>query len=309
MPSGGHVYAHSMWRTGSTALARAFLDNESYLVFYEPFHEFCGSVTDILEQQKRQSGVTKILNHPEWIGGYFDNFLFLDPGTNKSLYELYDRSCAVESVYRDAPSDLALEYIAACKRVAEAQGRRAFFSFCRSGTQQRAIPHSDMDFKFYLNREPRSQFLSYDYPINDYFLPATLMQLAHSPNIQVFLHKLIRNSPNRAFITLTHRMSGNSAYQEFSWARRMSRGLNRKDAYRIFYLSYELTKRAARASGLDFFTIDSLCNEDRVLFEKKYNVSLTRLFPNVRATIHPEEYEEIENEVLYVLGNYLSRPA
>lgn len=300
-PDTGHVYAHSMWRTGSTALARRFLDNPRYLVFYEPFHEACGSLDYICWQHENQTSASKDLSHPDWIGGYFDNFLLVDPLTEQPLYQLYDRSSALQTVYHDSPSDKTLRYIEACKRVATAQGRHAFFGFCRSGLQQRVLLATGADRSFYLEREPRSQFLSYNFPNNRYFLPGTLLQLARAPQLQATLKRLIRRTPNRLAVTLTDKLQGLSVFQGYRWARKMALGLDLADAYRIFYLSHTLTKRPACQTGVPCHSIDSLCSTDRTEFEGRFGVSLDGLHPNTRAVPDTAIFTKVEAEVRAVL--------
>ena len=94
-----HVFAHSMWRTGSTALAKCFLDNPGYLVFYEPFHEHCGTLRAIQKTSRDQEKLTTLMGHPDWRGGYFDSLKNIDPLTGKQLWELYDITSAGSAVY------------------------------------------------------------------------------------------------------------------------------------------------------------------------------------------------------------------
>ncbi|WP_417257203.1 hypothetical protein [Celeribacter halophilus] len=302
----GHVYAHSMWRTGSTALARRFLDSTDYLVFYEPFHEVCGSGDRLLRAQKVRQSPAEKLRHPEWIGGYFDNFLLKDPKTGKPLYELYDPSCAVRSVYHKGPTQHALDYIEACKRVANEQGKNAFLGFCRSGMQQQSLKPEAGETAFYLYREPRSQFLSYDYPNNDYMIPGTLFQLAHSSELRPYIREILTQRYRLALLDVTRTLGKRGPMlTSYRWARLLARDLDMDEAYRLFFLSYEVSRRTAQRAGYPFFSIDSLCGHDRARFEETYGISLDGLHPNTRELHDTERYTSMEQDVLCLLGDYL----
>jgi hypothetical protein len=272
-----HVYAHAMWRTGSTALARCFLDNDDYLVFYEPFHEACGSFLDIDRVSQTMSDSQVNLAHPAWKGGYFDNYKLCDPLTGKPLQALYAPESAVLGVYGHI-SAASLEYIAACKRVARSQGKAAFFGFCRSGLQQRGLHTDQQTTSFYLWRDPIAQYKSYNWSENNYFFPQTVAQLCQNPRIRKLIRsvigqrktKLILHLINSPLLTWRGRAD---MVQEFVDT------LSADECFSIFYLSHYLSRWAAREMKLDEFSVDGLARSrtQRDMFKTAYGVDIALL--------------------------------
>ncbi len=275
------VYAHSMWRTGSTALARCFLDSDRYLVFYEPFHEDIPLFRGLVASRSGQAERSRDLGHPAFAGGYFAAFSRVDPASGRPLHALAPRGPAIRDTY-DTLTPAATAYLQACVRTARAAGRVAFFGFCRSGLQAMPLGAGEPGAAFHLARDPVSQFRSYRWPDNDYFIPGTLMQLLHSrPLAPVVprllrrrwrpLHDLCRALRRRGSPMLTHRVG-----------RRVARLLSEPEALDLFLLTHLATERAAARAGLPRVTIDGLCADpdQRAAFEDRHGVSLASLRPN-----------------------------
>ncbi|MDB2369293.1 hypothetical protein N9V68_01755 [Octadecabacter sp.] len=271
-----HVFAYSMWRTGSTALARCFLENNAYLVFYEPFHELIRSEGRIRAESKKQLERTTKLSHPVWRGGYFDTYLRVDPLTGQTLSKLFDRSASVRTVYSDAPQQGALNYLDACRRVAEVEGKRAFFGFCRSGTQLKGIPLHDGEEAFYLRREVDTQMRSFGWPKNKYFIPQSFAQLAVSPNFSSNVQNVKGILP-RSYCRLIKKFPrlGDAAWV----SRRVVRNISVMEANSIFATAHSATASAAKSVGLETYTISELATHAKESFEKKFSVDISLLHP------------------------------
>ncbi|MBU0644339.1 MAG: hypothetical protein KJ731_12955 [Alphaproteobacteria bacterium] len=293
--SKGHVFAHAMWRTGSTAIARCFLASDNYLVFYEPFHESCGSLTRINQMRQGQSRQTQELRHPAWTGGYFDTYLLKDPLTGKPLWTLFDRSSTLSTTYRTRPHPRALAYLDACKRVAEDQGKRAFFGFCRSGQHAQGIPIGPDESGFYLYRDPHSQFLSYDWPKNEYFLPCTLIQLLSSKATRKVVLGLLPNDTSRVRL-FTFLMRRPSFERQIALGRTLAKQLTPRAAYQMFYLSHCITLHAARQAGLPCVTMDDF-NLRRAEIQAQYGVDFTLLRPTRPAHDDVDQFDAWEKEL------------
>lgn len=292
-----HVLAHSMWRTGSTALAKCFLNNDAYLVFYEPFHSTCGSLAKIEKAHIDQQHVTARHLHPDWLGGYFDTYKLVDPKTGKPLFDLYSAASEIENVYTGAVQD-TLDYIDACMRVAEEKNKKAFFGFCRSGFQQAQLAATENRSAFYLYRDPISQFLSYRTAENSYYLTSTMLQLLHSKSLFPILQRLIDTAVlERGFSSRTWR----------SWVRkpdkkkteRVVRKMAQDDAYLVFYLSHLATLRQAEALGSPIFSVDALSTDTsaKAAFETEFDVSLATLNTNTRTVPDAARFDELQDRV------------
>ena len=293
--SKGHVFAHAMWRTGSTALARCFLSSDDYLVFYEPFHETCGSPKRIKLARQSQSKQTQELRHPTWTGGYFDTYLLTDPLTGKPLWRLFDRSSTLSTPYRTRPNLRALAYLEACKRVADDHGKRAFFGFCRSGRHLQGMPLGADESGFYLYRDPHSQFRSYDWPQNEYFLPCTLIQLLSAKATRQGVLDLLPNAISRvALFAFLMRRPGFE--RQIALGRTLAKQLTPRTAYQMFYLSHCTTLHSARQAGLPCLTMNDLIDR-RAEVETQYGVDLSPLRRNTPVHDDADRYDAWESEL------------
>ena len=295
-----HVYFHGMWRVGSTAVARAFLNSPRYLVFVEPFHEACGARPMIETVRREQADIARTLNHPAWAGGYFDAYLAQDPLTGKALCDLFDPSATVATVYRDAPSPKALDYLKACERVAEAQGKAAFFGFCRSGRQQAGIPGGRNRHSWYLARDPRSQFLSYNWPENPYFMAGTYLQLRQSPKTAGLVRKLLPLRAQYLAFALFRRRAQSLPHQ-LNYANRILSELSTKRVYQMFYLSYLASRAAASRAATEIVDCDAIIAR-REVFEDRLGVDFAHLKSTRREVDAPETFRSWEGDLIRMLG-------
>jgi hypothetical protein len=275
------VYAHSMWRTGSTALARCFLDSERYLVFYEPFHEDIPLYRGLVASRAGQAKRSRDLGHPAFADGYFAAFSRVDPRSGRPLHALAPRGPAIRDTY-DGLTPAASAYLDACIRTARAANRIAFFGFCRSGLQAMSLGAGEPGAAFHLARDPVSQFRSYRWPENDYFLPGTLMQLLHSRPLAPVVRRLLRRRWRPLHDLSRTLRRGPSPMLTHRVGRRVARLLSGEEALDLFLLSHLATGRAAARAGLPRVTIDDLCadGEQRAAFEAQHGVSLAGLHPN-----------------------------
>jgi hypothetical protein len=299
-----HVFGHAMWRTGSTALARCFLDSEDYLVFYEPFHRSCGNILKPKQAKRPPKKGGANLRHPEWKGGYFDTYKLIDPKTGQPLSELYNVNSAIPDVYNGV-SDGTHDYIAACLRVAESQGKAAFLGFCRSGLQQKDLLMGGDATAFYLSRDPVSQFLSYSFPANSYFLANTLRQLRYSTFLRVtLLSVLTRRAVKLALPLIESPILTERGKTDL--ANRLCTYLTNDDRYALFFLSHAATQQMARALGTSEFSVNQLADTPgaRQTFEDQFGVSLSALRNNARTVSASEQkrYANIEARVLDALS-------
>lgn len=269
------VYANAMWRTGSTYLASRFAAAPGYAMFYEPCHEYVGSRAAIAEARSQQANKLSALRHPSVGGGYFDIYERTDPQTGRALTDLYDPAACLRRVYAE-PSQRTVAFIAACARVAGADGKAAFLGFCRAGTQQRGLVRAVPGTRLHLWRDPREQFGSYDWPKNDYFVPGTLLQLILSPGLRAAAATLVPGllaSPEARLATL---LPDRAYRMRYRLGRRIARRIAAPDLYALFHLAWLASFRSAEDGADISVSLTRLAAEPalRRSFEERFGVTL-----------------------------------
>ncbi len=298
------VFLHSMWRTGSTYLLSRFTAESSYLSFYEPFNGELSSARKRRMAAREYEQRHKALRHPGSSEGYFALFNEADPLTGRPLWSFSSPSLCLYDVYNGL-SDSGAALLEACCRLAKDRGRVPVFGFCHSGTQ---IP--DMFNRFagrhvYLSRPHRDQFVSYQPERNDFFIPATTMQLMASSRwvsraiqlvpslkkwILLYPAYLIRSAPHAATMKV---------------ARKMSSTLSLAEKYKIFYLSWLVSHQPVPEVNEGWVSLLKLQEDTsaRKVFEQRFGVELLDLnYPRVDQSLFDGfdvEATEAEVEALF----------
>ncbi|MCE2660700.1 MAG: hypothetical protein LW854_21045 [Rubrivivax sp.] len=281
------VFLHSMWRTGSTYLLSRFTAEEKYLTFYEPFNGELSSARKRRMAAQEYDQRHKALRHPGSSEGYFALFNEADPLTGKPLWSYSSPSLCLYDVYNGL-SRSGTELLEACCRLAHQRNRIPVFGFCHSGVQ---IP--DMFNRFsghhvYLSRPCRDQFVSYQPERNDFFVPATTMQLMASSRwgtkaaelvpaitkwMVLYPAFLIRSAPHAATMKM---------------ARRIAAGLSLAEKYKLFYLSWLVSHQPVAEVNAGWVSLPKFQDDAhaRSDFEQRFGVELQELnYPRVDQTL------------------------
>lgn len=292
------VFAHSMWRTGSTFLASRFAQSERHMLFYEPFHEYIGSPKTIAQAATMQRAKLASLRHADVGGGYFDSFMERDPLTGLNLWKLYPFSAGLRDVYNQAAPE-TIAYLEACIRVAAARDRIAFFGFCSSGSQQSELRRRLDGTHLHLWRSPREQFQSYDWPANDYFMPGTLIQLLLSRRLEPVATALAGGGIPRGAARVIEALPDRAYRMRYRFGRWLCRRLPRDRLYALFYLSWHVSRHSAQAQPeLDFsLTAVAADRQKRDSLETLFGVDFGTLRPTPARYERDIAYEAIEAEV------------
>jgi hypothetical protein len=287
-PNESPVFLHSMWRTGSTYLLSRFSAESNYLSFYEPFNGELSSARKRRMAAQEYEQRHKALRHPGSSEGYFALFNEPDPLTGRPLWSFSAPSLCLYDVYNGL-SPAGAELLEACCRLAQQRGRAPVFGFCHSGTQ---IP--DMFKRFagrhvYLSRPHRDQFVSYQPEQNDFFVPATAVQLMASsrwasravklvPSLKKWMllypDILIRSAPHAATMKV---------------ARKLAATLSLAEKYKLFYLSWLVSNQLVPEVNAGWVSLlklqdDALARKD---FEQRLGVELLDLnYPRVDQSLY-----------------------
>ena len=305
------VHVLSMWRTGSTWFGNRLAAAAGRMLFYEPFHEVIGSRRALAEADLDYRARRESLRHPPAETGYFDVYSAIDPESGAALRTLFPGAASLRDVYR-GPSAATARYLAACERVARGRGLGAVFGFCRSGLQiDRSVPPFDAR-RVHLWRDPRSQFASYDWPRNDYFVPGTVLQLLASPRWAGPTLELLEPLP-RFWTGLLTMLPHTDVRNRLRVARRMLEGQSHEAVYAVHYLAWSLCRRHADAVAERSFSLAALHADARLRTdaERWLGIDLRGLEPTVRDTTAGPWSTRIESEVERVIerAEQLEKPS
>ena len=244
---GEPLFLHSMWRTGSSYLLSRFEANPRYLAFYEPFNGEIGSARLRRRAAREYEERRRQLRHPSAAEGYFGLYDRPDPLTGRPLWSWGRPRLTLHDVYNGL-SEAGCELLEACTRLAASLGRTPVFGFCHSGVQVEAMRLRFGGEHVYLYRPAADQFVSYQPGRNDFFMPATILQLLSSTRWSAVAVELVpqlaryRGWLPRSFVRqVPHWMA-------MRWGRRLARDLAVPQMYRLFLLSWHLSNGQPRQS-------------------------------------------------------------
>jgi hypothetical protein len=281
------VFLHSMWRTGSTYLLSRFSAETRYLSFYEPFNGEISSARKRRMAAEQYQERHKALRHPGSEGGYFSIYDEADPLDGQPLWRHSSPSLCVYDVYNRL-SAAGEQLLAACVRLAASRQQTPVFGFCHSGLQIADMHKAFGGVHVYLSRPHRDQFVSYQPEHNDFFVPATVMQLLASakwfstalllvPSLRIwraaYPASLIRTMPHAATMKL---------------ARSIAAGLSLDQKFKLFYLSWLLSHRPAPGVSMETISLPYLQRQPelRQAFESRFGVRLSDLnYPRLDQTL------------------------
>lgn len=286
----GPIFLHSMWRTGSSFLLSTFEANNRYLVFYEPWNGEIGSGTLRARARTESTSRRIALRHPGSARSYFQIYDSPDPATGRPLWQLATPRMPLHDVYNGLSRD-GERMVAACVRLAKACGRTPVFGFCHSGEQIAELRARFGGAHIYLSRAPAEQFQSYSPGDNDFFVPATMVQLIASrqwhslaaefapalrPFAQPITAVLTRHAPHRFTMRI---------------ARSISRRLDPASMFSLFYLSWRISNDHGAHHCSRVVSLALLQNtEQRRWLEQRFGIDLgqLRLPSPSRATLNSE---------------------
>ncbi|KHK92993.1 hypothetical protein [Novosphingobium malaysiense] len=295
------VIANSMWRTGSTYLARQFVDNPRYRLFYEPAHEDRQSPD--LPDKEEEKARRKVMNHPTFEEPLARRYLEPDPRDNTPLYERFDPRTSFVDTYEPEARGLQ-SFLLACRRNAEARGQIPFFGFCRSGLQHRTWDNLIHGAKvIYLWRDPREQFGSYGWPKNTYFIPSTLAQVLLSRTLEPAVDAIMHPFASRSARALLRRVPPENSLTMQRVGRALGAMLSTGRIYALFYLSWLVSNRSGAETADHVFSLSQLV-EDPVLreeVEQAYDLRFDNLRPTPDRVEEAIAYDQIEREVEHIV--------
>lgn len=282
------VFLHSMWRTGSTYLLSRFSAEPGYLSFYEPFNGEISSARKRRMAAAQYQERHKALRHPGSDGGYFSIYDEADPIDGQPLWRHSSPSLCLHDVYNRL-SPAGEQLLAACGRLAASRRQIPVFGFCHSGLQIADMHKVFGGVHVYLSRPHRDQFVSYQPAHNDFFVPATVMQMLASaqgcetalclvPALRMwralYPPSLIRTMPHAATMKL---------------ARSVASKLSLDQKFKLFYLSWLLSHRPVPGVPMETISLPALQRQPelRQAFESRFGVRLVDLnYPRVDQTLY-----------------------
>lgn len=290
------LFAHAMWRSGSTYLASRFAASDRYLMFYEPCHEGIGRRRGAMRDRDRKRD--RGLKHPSLEGGYFGNYDLPDTVTGKRLEQFYAADISLRSVY-GRPTAATRRYLEVLARTANASGRVPFFGFCRSGTQMPALAAAIGAPGLHLWRSPREQFTSYQWPKNEYFMTGTILQFAFSREHGATARRLAPGAFRSLRLLLARRLPDSQNLNRYRLVRAVAAGLTATESYALFYLSWLICHAAGTAQAEISFSLSELADDfsRRQEVENRFGIRLEGLRPTPSEARGDVDYDAIETSV------------
>ncbi|MEO1749466.1 MAG: hypothetical protein AAFR27_12780, partial [Pseudomonadota bacterium] len=197
----------------------------------------------------------------------------------------------------NSPSRRTLAYLQACEKTARKQDKTAFFGFCRSGLQMTGQYAQTEATHIHLWRDPRSQFASYDWPNNRYFLPQTIAQIAYSKTLRRHLDAF---EPALTFKERVRRASAQYRFEPLkAYSNQLLEAVTAGDHYALFYLVWLVSYRAAQEIAELSFSIEQLNDNPKLAasFEEQFSVSLQGIDWKRKSIDASVDYAAIEKEV------------
>jgi hypothetical protein len=302
------VIANSMWRTGSTYLAKQFADAPQYKLYYEPCHEVIAKASSISMTRNERINLRNKMRHPQFDGPLIAAFKEKDELTGRPISDLFDPASSFCHVYNDA-SEKTVEYLTAAARAAEASDQIAFFGFCRSGFQHNSWDNLFEGQHLYLWRDPREQFRSYGWERgNFYFVPAMMSQLLLSKPLAPIVDRLVSPWRTKTVRLILRQVPVRSSISFLRLGRLFAAQLPLERVYSLFYLSW-LTSYLSNTNSTELaFSLSELA-KDKVLLERlenDYNISISGLRATPKETVEGIDYASAENEVEALVDRFLS---
>ncbi|MEL6203145.1 MAG: hypothetical protein AAFR39_12380 [Pseudomonadota bacterium] len=295
------VFCHAMWRTGSTFLFNAFRNQDSYLCFYEPFHEYIGSKRALAREREQAEIRAARLRHPVGAGSNF--YAFHSQDAQRDLIPIFPYEASVRCVL-NKPSKRTVAYIKACQEHAFEHGKTPFFGFCRSGTQTPKLKGVDTAVHIHLWREPRTQFASYDWPNNRYFLPQTIAQLCHSRKLHHHLDRFpVKLQPREHF----RRAISFRRYEPLNaYTTRLLEAISPAERYALFYLVWLVSRESASHVADVSINLDALRSDhqQREAIEALFSINMDGLSAQPRQADPSIDYSVIEKQVESQLAHF-----
>ncbi len=302
------VVANSMWRTGSTYLAKQFHESPRYKLYYEPCHEVILKASTISMTGQERTQLREKMRHPQFKDPLISAFQDKDELTGRPISEFFDPASSFHDVYNDASED-TVEYLLAAARVAEANDQIPFFGFCRSGIQHKSWDSAFEGQHIYLWRDPREQFRSYGWGKgNFYFVPATMAQLLLSKPLAPIVDRLASPWRTKPARLIFRQVPARSSITFLRLGRLFVARLPLDTVYGLFYLSW-LTSYLSNSGSKTFaFSLSELAKDKAKLerLEEDYGISISGLKATPNETVHGVDYANTEKRVEALVDQYFS---
>jgi len=167
------IFIHSLFRTGSTYIWNKFRQNPSYYCYYEPFHHDLIHIgTRNPSLLKAENHVTDMMHHPNIDKNYMDEYIPLLNPDHEGV-PLFKKTFTFDDFCRTDENPDQRQYVNLL--LEKASPHIPVLQFNRSGLRikwfKQYFPGA---FHFYLARNPRHQFQSYE-------------EMARKNNLDVFL--------------------------------------------------------------------------------------------------------------------------
>ena len=156
---------------------------------------------------------------------------------------------------------------------------------------------------FYLYRDPLAQFMSYNWPTNDYFAAATLVQLMHSRSLWPMVREFMTISWRERF-RLKWQTPANKFESKLRKARRILSRQSQDAIYAMFLLSHQTSLQQAERNGLSIESTDqiSLDASKRKSLEARFAISLAQIHPTPQKSVPDFDTSKHEARVSALLG-------
>lgn len=271
------IFLHSMWRTGSSYLLSRFEANDRYLTFYEPWNGEIGSRTLRRRASNDPTAKRAALHHPGSDRSYFQIYDEADPATGKPLWRLATPRLPIHDVYNGLSRD-GERLLDTCIRLARARGRTPVFGFCHSGLQVAAMRELYGGEHVYLSRPSIDQFQSYRPGTNDFFMPATVMQLLASRPLRAAALELVPALRRYANPLTTLRARRAPHRLTMRLARRITARLDQPSLFLLFQLAWRAANDHGRRHSARTVSLKTLQEPDeRRWMEQRFAISLDEL--------------------------------
>lgn len=153
------IFAHAMFRTGSTWLWNQFRHINDCRAYCEPLHEFLASINQLRHEEVFHSEKhTEKLRHPQLKNNYFHEYPISENGEGVSCYK--ERFAFSRYVLDESEQDEELE-IYLRNLITWCPEKIIVFQPCRSAHRSRWMKHRYGGLHLYLLRNPRDQWASY----------------------------------------------------------------------------------------------------------------------------------------------------
>jgi hypothetical protein len=241
------IFIHSLFRSGSTYLFKAFRrSGEGYWCYQEAVHEiaFFSRTDPSFLHKDHGEAKEKLLRHPSLDGSYFKELQEVWPAWKDTITE----HTIYNEYFEKSPSSAAVSYF---RSLIEAAKGRPVFQECRTAGRIETIKQQLGGYHIYLWRNPWDQWWSTK--VDPYF-DVSLQLLIHAKNPPSPVQQLLSTLKLPSY-DASDLVGGFEFYRE--------KPLTSEQGYLVFYLLWCLALNAALKSANLLLNIDKLTDSAR----------------------------------------------